>query len=42
MKRGDFQFFSKSNLETGLKGGSIDMLKRKIEPKVAGPSHFEV
>jgi hypothetical protein len=34
MKRGDFQFCSKANLETGLKGGSVEMLQKKIGPKV--------
>jgi hypothetical protein len=36
------KFFSKTNLETGLKEGSVDMLQRKIGPEVAGPAHFEV
>jgi hypothetical protein len=40
MKRGDFQIFSKANLETGLKGGYVDILQRKIGPKTAGPTHF--
>ncbi len=42
MNRGDFQILSRANLETGLKGGSVDMLQRKIGPKMAGPAHFEV
>jgi hypothetical protein len=41
MKWGDFLIFSEVNLEKGLKGGSVDTLK-KIGPKVAGPAHFEV
>jgi hypothetical protein len=42
MKRGDFQIVSNANLETGLKGGSVNMLQRKIGPKMAGPAHFEL
>jgi hypothetical protein len=42
MKIGDFQIFSKANLETGLKGGSVGMLQRNIGPKTAGLAHFEV
>ncbi len=29
VKRGDFHIFSKANLETGLKGNSVDMPHRK-------------
>ena len=42
MKRDDFQIFLKANLKAGLKGGTVDMLQRKIGPKMAGPAHFEV
>jgi hypothetical protein len=42
MQRDDFQIFSRANLETGLTGGSVDMLERKIGQKMAGPAHFEV
>jgi hypothetical protein len=42
MKRSDFQIIIKANLETGLNGSSVDMPQRKIEPKMAGPAHFEV
>jgi hypothetical protein len=42
MSRGDFQIFSRANLENGLKGGSVDMLQRKIGPQMAGPVNFEV
>jgi hypothetical protein len=33
MNRDDFQIFSKANLETRLKGGSVDILQRKLRPK---------
>jgi hypothetical protein len=42
MNRGDSQIFSKANLETGFKGGPVDMLQRKIGPEMAGPVHFDV
>jgi hypothetical protein len=42
MKREDFQQIIKANLETGLKGSSVDMPQRNIEPKMARPAHFEV
>jgi hypothetical protein len=42
VKRGDFQIFSKANLETGLKWGSVDMLQRKIGLKMARQAYFEV
>ncbi len=42
MKRGDFQIFLKANLETGLIGGSVDILQRKIGLKIADPVHVEV
>jgi hypothetical protein len=29
--RGDFQFFSKANLETRIKEGSVGMLQRKLD-----------
>jgi hypothetical protein len=31
MMRGDFQFFSKVNLETRIKEGSVGMLQRKLD-----------
>jgi hypothetical protein len=42
MKRVDFQIVSNANLETGLKGSSVNMLQRKTGPKMAGPAHFEL
>jgi hypothetical protein len=36
MKRVDFKIFSKAYLQTGLKGGSVDMLQSKIGPKLDG------
>jgi hypothetical protein len=42
MKRGNFQIFSKANLETGLKEASIGMPQRKIGPKMASPAYLEV
>jgi hypothetical protein len=42
MKRSDFQIFLKANLETGLIGGSVDILQRKIRLKTPGPAHVEV
>jgi hypothetical protein len=41
MKRVDFQIVSNANLETGFKWSSVNMLQRKIGPKIAGPAHFE-